>query len=170
MLLALDTQYDDDADRAWTGSVRFQSWTDQHAVREARCEHRGLAPYRPGHFYLRELPCLRPVVEAELARAPITAVIVDGYVDLADERPGLGRHLYRAFDGAFEVVGVAKSPFRGARAQALLRGRSQRPLFVSSTLSNDAATERVRTMAGAFRIPDLLRRVDHLARGRVEPS
>lgn len=47
---------------------------------------REIAPYQPGEFYRRELPCLLAV----LACGPVAEVIVvDGYVWLGPERAGL---------------------------------------------------------------------------------
>src|SRR5215469_8350996 len=51
----------------------------------------GVAEYRPGEFYLRELP-LRAVL-ADVG--PLRLVVIDGYVDLdPDGRPGLGAYLH----------------------------------------------------------------------------
>jgi deoxyribonuclease V len=108
-------------------------------------------PYRPGEFFLRELPALRAV----LAGLPgLALLVIDGYADLDPAgRPGLGAHAHAAF--GIPVIGVAKTRFRTAtHAVQVLRGRSARPLFASL----------VRQMAGPFRLPDALRRADALAR------
>lgn len=126
-----------------------------------------VAPYRPGHFFLRELPAIRAVLAGI---SGIGLLLVDGYVDLDPRgRPGLGAYVHREF--AVPVVGVAKSPFRGAtHAAAVLRGRSLRPLLVTAVgLPLTDAADLVRGMAGRFRIPDALRRADALARGRRLP-
>jgi deoxyribonuclease V len=124
----------------------------------------GLAPYHPGEFYRRELPCIAPLVKAALAARPISTVIVDGFVDLAEGRPGLGRHLHETFGRAFEVVGVAKSPFAGSSGSPVCRGTSTRPLWVTATGDSQIAAENVRTMAGEYRMPTILRVVDRLTR------
>lgn len=170
MIVALDVDYDDGANLARVGAVVFAEWSDAAAAHEHRVTHHGIAAYRSGAFYERELPCLRHALDDLPDRFTIATVVVDGHVDLGSGRAGLGRHLYDAYEGAFEVVGVAKNPRPGAVAREVLRGTSRRPLFVGSTADLAAAAARVASMAGAHRIPDLLRRVDHLARGRRRPS
>jgi deoxyribonuclease V len=52
-------------------------------------------PYRPGQFYLRELPPLRAVLDG-LSRLGL--LVVDGYADLdPGGRPGLGAHAHAEF-------------------------------------------------------------------------
>jgi deoxyribonuclease V len=118
--------------------------------------------YRPGEFYLRELPPLRAVLRGVTG---LGLLVVDGYADLDPSgRPGLGAHVYAEF--GIPVVGVAKSAFLSAsHAIPVLRGTSARPLFVTSAgLPRTDAADLVRHMAGRFRLPDALRRVDALAR------
>jgi deoxyribonuclease V len=125
-------------------------------------------PYRPGEFYRRELPPLRAVIPAadELA-----LIVVDGYVDLdPDGRPGLGAHVHAEF--GVPVVGVAKTPFGTAtHAARVLRGLSSRPLYVTAAgMTTADAVVLVTEMAGRFRLPDALKRVDRLARGLELPD
>jgi deoxyribonuclease V len=118
--------------------------------------------YRPGEFYLRELPPLRAALEGLTG---LGLLVIDGYADLdPNGRPGLGAHAHREF--AVPVIGVAKSAFRTAtQAVPVLRGTSARPLFVTAAgMPRGDAAEVVRRMAGRFRIPDALRRADELAR------
>jgi deoxyribonuclease V len=120
-----------------------------------------VASYRPGEFYLRELPPLRAVLEdlSELG------LLVDGYADLDPAgRPGLGAHAHAEF--GIPVIGVAKSRFRMAtHAVPVVRGSSMRPLFVTAAGMRAAdAADLVRRMAGRYRLPDALRRADALAR------
>ena len=86
--------------------------------------------YRPGEFYLRELPPLRAVLED---LSGVGLLVVDGYADLdPGGRPGLGAHAHAEF--GIPVIGVAKSRFRTAtHAVPVLRGSSVRPLFVTSS-------------------------------------
>ncbi len=123
---------------------------------------RDVLGYRPGEFYLRELPPLRALLTSmDLPRL----VVVDGYADLdPDGRPGLGAHVHAEF--GMPVIGVAKSPFRTAtHAIPVLRGASARPLLVTAAgLPRADAAELVSHMAGRFRVPDALRRADALAR------
>jgi deoxyribonuclease V len=119
-------------------------------------------PYRPGEFYLRELPPLRAVLRGVRG---LGLLVVDGYVDLdAAGRPGLGAYAHAEF--GVPVIGVAKSAFRTAtHAVPVLRGAATRPLFVTAAgMPRDDAADLVRHMAGRFRLPDALRRADALAR------
>lgn len=161
--LAVDVHYEDDLDQAWVGAVRFEGWPSESG-HTTRILHRGLAPYESGAFYRRELPCLIPVVQAALKLAPLEWVIVDGFVDLG-AKPGLGRYLWSALGMSIDVCGVAKNPFRGAPAQAVVRGGSERPLYVSSTADINTTATAVAAMAGPHRIPSLLRKADQAARG-----
>jgi len=119
-------------------------------------------PYRPGQFYLRELPPLRAVLDD---LSGLGLLVVDGYADLdPDGRPGLGAHAYAEF--GIPVIGVAKSRYRTAtHAVPVLRGSSARPLFVTSAgMPRADAADLVRRMTGRHRLPDALRRADTLAR------
>ena len=119
-------------------------------------------PYRPGQFFLRELPPLCAVL------APVRnlgLLVIDGYVDLdPGGRPGLCAHAHAAF--GVPVIGVAKTRFRTASpAVPVLRGDSARPLFVTAAgMPAAQAADLVRRMSGPFRLPDALRRADTLAR------
>ncbi|MDQ3404054.1 MAG: endonuclease V [Actinomycetota bacterium] len=121
-----------------------------------------VAPYEPGAFSVRELPALRAV----LADAgPIDLLVVDGYVHLdPNGRLGLGAHAHTAF--GVPVIGVAKTMFREAtHASEVLRGTAIRPLYVTAIgVEPDEAATMVRDMAGPYRLPDALRRVDTLSR------
>ena len=125
-------------------------------------------PYRPGQFYLRELPALRAVLND---LAGMVMLIIDGYADLdPDARPGLGARAREEF--GVPVIGVAKSPFRTAtHAIPVLRGTSARPLYVTAAgMPRADAADLVRHMAGRHRLPDALRRADTLARhGQAQP-
>ena len=119
-------------------------------------------PYRPGQFYLRELPPLRAVLDG---LAEVALLIVDGYADLdPDGLPGLGVRASAEF--GVPVIGVAKSAFRTAtHAIPVLRGTSARPLYVTAAgMPRIEAADLVRRIAGRYRLPDALRRADALAR------
>ena len=121
-----------------------------------------VAPYRPGQFYLRELPPLRAALNG---LAEVALLIVDGYADLdPGGRPGLGARAHAEF--GVPVIGVAKSAFRTAtHAVPVLRGTSARPLYVTAAgMPRIEAADLVRRMAGRHRLPDALRRADALAR------
>ena len=134
--------------------------------------YRGLIPdfggvvtteYQPGEFYRRELPPLRAVLAGV---GDLGLLIVDGYVTLdPDGRPGLGAYAHEEF--GVSVIGVAKSRFASAvHAISVVRGGANRPLYVTAAgIPLASAVDLVRMMAGRFRLPDALRRVDSLARG-----
>ena len=165
MFLATDVQYDDAHDRARAAGVLFSDWEDSAPRREIVRIHHGLAPYEPGRFYKRELPCLLPLIQEAIASDGVTSIIVDGYVDLGD-RPGLGRHLFEALGSKLPIIGVAKTRFFEAKAIEVFRGGSKNPLFVTAAGCDvEAAARGVRSMSGTYRVPTLLKRVDQLARG-----
>lgn len=136
-------------------------------VRERVCRLAEAAPYEPGGFFKRELPAIRAVLSDA---GELDLLVVDGYVDLdPDGRPGLGARLYAEI--RTPVVGVAKTAFRTAtHAVAVRRGTAARPLYVTAAgLGVDEAADLVTRMAGPFRLPDALRRVDALARANRTP-
>jgi deoxyribonuclease V len=161
MIACLDVHYQEP--EAVAAGLWFRRWEDGASAAEAVLPIARVEPYRPGRFYLRELPCLLAVLEQG---PPAETVVIDGYVWLGDERPGLGAHLYRALGGKVPVVGVAKTRFAGAQPHELLRGTSRTPLYVTAAgLDPAEAARHVAAMHGPFRIPTLLRRVDRLCRG-----
>jgi deoxyribonuclease V len=129
---------------------------------EKVCRLEDVAPYEPGRFFVRELPAIRAVV----ARAgALDLLVIDGYVDLDPSgRPGLGAHVHAEL--RIPVVGVAKTAFRSAtHALPVRRGAATRPLYVTASgIPVEEAAALVARMAGGYRIPDALRRVDRLAR------
>ena len=161
-LAATDVHYFSDTE-ARAAAVVFDAWVSAVATAEHAEIATGFAEYRPGEFFRRELPCLLPLLQRVRSEHGVSIVVVDGYVDLPDG-PGLGRHLHEAMPDV-AVVGVAKNPFRGAPAIEVRRGGAQ-PLWVSAVgLDPAEAAAGVLGMAGPYRMPTLLRRVDHLARG-----
>ena len=140
-----------------------------HVLAERTAAVPWVPPYRPGKFYLRELPPLHAVLDD---LSGLGLLVVDGYADLDPSgRPGLGAHAHAEF--GVPVIGVAKTAFRTAtHAVPVVRGESSaRPLFVTAAgMSRHEAADLVRRMAGRYRLPDALRRADALARGRPPRS
>lgn len=166
MLACIDVDYRSEG--AVAACVLFADWTAERGEARQVVAIRTVAPYVPGKFYLRELPCLLEVL-GRVREVP-EVVVVDGYVWLGGEdKPGLGAHLFQALDGAAAVVGVSKSRFAGAGpAVEVFRGRSRRPLFVSAVgIDLDEAAGWVTGMSGPYRIPALLREVDRLCRSET---
>jgi deoxyribonuclease V len=121
-------------------------------------------PYQSGQFYRRELPCILAVLKS-LSELP-QAIIIDGYVWLGEQQPGLGAYLYEALERRAAVIGVAKTRFLQAEpVELVLRGRSRSPLYVTAAGMDVAeAARHIRAMHGPYRIPTLLKRVDQLSR------
>ncbi|WP_253977670.1 endonuclease V [Myxococcus dinghuensis] len=162
MLACVDVDYRPDLTVA--ACVLFRAWDD--ASEAGHLIERGPAAeaYEPGQFYRRELPHLLRVLAT--APEPLEAVVVDGYVWLGQDKPGLGAHLYEALGRSVPVIGVAKTAFHSSDVAApVLRGQSQRPLFVTAVgMDLGAAADHIRRMHGDARKPTLLTRVDRLCR------
>lgn len=165
--LAVDVQYDEEADCAVAAGVVFDEVAASCAIEERVERVDGIEPYVPGRFYRREMPCILKLLDC--IKSNWDVLIVDGYVDLG-ERPGIGRHLYDELGGEKVVIGVAKNWFNGSSAKEMCRGSSEKPLFVTAAgMPVMEAVRLVSAMHGDFRIPTLLARVDSLARRRVKP-
>lgn len=165
MIACLDVHYH--GTRATAAGIVFSHWTDASAIEERVVSMADVQPYRSGRFFLRELPCLLAVLEV---LPPVKSVIVDGYVWLEDEKPGLGEHLHQALESRPAVIGVAKTRYVGAvRVREVTRGKSTRPLFITAAgIDVGEAAEHIRSMHGPNRIPTLLQKVDSLSRGLKE--
>ncbi|MBK4349058.1 endonuclease V [Lacisediminihabitans changchengi] len=165
-LALLDVRYGGDDARC--ACVVADGWTSELPTLEFTVDTHGVAPYRSGAFFERELPSLVAAVdELERRAADVGCLVVDGYVFLdADARPGLGWHLWHHYGGRYAVVGIAKTAFSGnASAVPVTRGRSIRPLFVTA-IGVDALeiADTVRRMPGPHRLPTLVARADRLSR------
>ena len=162
-ILATDVHYG--ADVALAGGILFDDWRSDVELSRHTLRRQGVAPYRPGAFYERELPPLLALI-ADLPDPP-GLILIDGYVTLgAQMRDGLGAHLHHALDGTIPVIGVAKSRFAGTPPWAQVqRGTSAAPLFVTSRGIDPArARALVGSMHGAHRLPTLLTAIDRLCR------
>ena len=167
LFVAVDVQYLDD-NGARAAMVAASDRRFSQVVRTQAAMVAAVEPYEPGQFYRRELPPLRAVIPAA---EELALIVVDGYVDLdPDGRPGLGAHVHAEF--CVPVVGVAKTAFGTAtHAARVLRGQSSRPLYVTAVgITIADAAVLVAEMAGRFRAPDALKRVDRLARGLELPQ
>lgn len=169
MKAALDVLYDDAKQTARVAAVVFEKWSDSKPIRTYIKDVVVTEPYVPGEFYRRELPCLLAIL-ADIEES-VTEIIVDSYVDLADEHPGMGRRLFNALGmirPIYTVIGVAKTRFKDAPAIEVRRGASESPLFVSSAgfISPAGAASTIAAMDGPFRIPTLLKLADTLTRSK----
>lgn len=165
MIACLDVDY-----RHTTGVAACLVANDWHSSQAANVYAktiRDIAPYEPGAFYKRELPCLLQVLQ--LVQEALDFIIVDSYVwlDSAKTHQGMGAHLYYALHEKIPVIGVAKTHYEGTDevAREVLRGQSRSPLFVSAIGADlDWAADQVCNMHGLHRIPTLLKEVDSLCR------
>ncbi|MCA9578354.1 MAG: endonuclease V [Polyangiales bacterium] len=169
MFACLDVDYS--PTRTCAACVLFARWDSAKPTAElcARLDPQEAAGYVPGAFYERELPALLAVLDKlPFGVDALDALVVDGYVWLARERPGMGHYLYEAMQRRVPVIGVAKNAFADNDvALPLLRGESQKPLFVTAVGMDPAEARRlVADMHGPHRVPTLLRWVDQACRQR----
>lgn len=158
-IACLDVQYEDD--RSTVATVVWREgieWYGSHRLPPA-------APYEPGRFYLRELPCLLEMIGIIPERCRPDLYLIDGFVETAPGVAGLGLHLYRALSPPVPVIGVGKTKFVTAPSIEVSRfGRA--PIFVSAVgIEAETAGDMIRSLPGEYRIPDLIRWTDQLARG-----
>jgi deoxyribonuclease V len=141
MIAAFDVHYLEDG-RASAAAVLFSDYSDSEPETVyTKFLTAGAADYIPGELYRRELPCILTLLK-QINKA-LDEMIVDGYVMLGN-KPGLGQHLFESFDGI-------------------------RPLYLTSAgMEQKKASERIKMMHGAYRVPTLLKRVDLLARENVQ--
>ncbi len=151
ILAAFDVHYLEDG-RASAAAVLFSDYSDTEPAAVYTQVLSGVADYIPGEFYRRELPAILALLK-NFDQAP-DEMIVDGYVMLGN-RPGLGQHLFTTFYGKIPVIGVAKSRFKGASGIEVYRGKSARPLYVTSAgMDPEKAAERIRKMHWSSPPPD----------------
>ncbi|HVK14229.1 MAG TPA: endonuclease V [Gemmataceae bacterium] len=163
MIAFLDVDYRDAG--AVAAAVLACDWADAAPAAEVVAHIPVVAEYVPGEFYRRELPCLLAVLDR--CPQPPDVLVVDGYVWLGPDRPGLGARLFEALGRRTPVVGVGKTCFRSAAGVAtpVYRAGSNQALWVTAAgLDPAAAAVAVRDMHGPHRLPTLIKRVDHLCR------
>ncbi|NND96093.1 MAG: endonuclease V [Pirellulaceae bacterium] len=166
MIACFDVHYGDDT--AWAAAVVLRQWDDSTAADQVSHSETEFGDYRPGSFYQRELKPLQVLVAR--IHHPIQYFVIDAYCHLSAERsPGLGAYLHRLLPVGSVVIGVAKNRFRlSTHAVELFRGNSDRPLFVTSIgMDYESAAKHIESMAGAHRIPSMLKMADRLARSQV---
>ena len=130
MKIILDVHYG--SNQASVAGVQFRHWSDSRPHRIETAIISGTTEYVPGQFYKRELPCLLKLLRGIAAR--FEAIVIDGYVHLRPPlEKGLGAHLADALAYPVVILGVAKNPLKSAhRFLPIHRGRSRKPLFISS--------------------------------------
>ena len=168
MKLAVDAYYT--GNKAKVVGVLFENFSDEKPLKIISKVVDGVAPYESGSFYKRGLPCIVSLLQ-DLDVRDISLVVVDGFVYLDDDgRYGLGGHLYERLERRVQVVGVAKSPFKGSCKLVIeiCRGGSKRPLFISVIgMDVDEAARLVKGMSDEFRLPSLLKILDDEAKAEI---
>lgn len=160
----MDVHYRDD-NTATVAGILFQKWKSDRIETTIVKEISHVAPYEPGNFYKRELPCLLDLL-SELDDS-IDIIVIDGFVTLGTEnKPGLGFHLYHKLDEEIPIIGVAKSKFANTPAATeICRGESRNPLYITSIgIPVRDAKNKILSMHGNFRLPTLIKQVDQLCR------
>ena len=164
-ILAIDVAYE--ADTAVAAGILFENWEDDRSRQNFISEISEIDSYVPGEFYKRELPCILKLLEQHEIHPD--CIVVDGLVYLDGVgKAGLGKYLFDALERKTAVIGVAKNSFRNIPSEfALCRGKSKKPLFVTSAgIDIGVAKKLIANMHGNFRLPTLLKQVDQLCRGR----
>ena len=165
MISAFDVCYAK-KDIAIAAAVIFRNYTDKRPVATYSAKVNQFAEYIPGQFYRRELPCLMTVLAK--VNEKLDTVIIDGYVMLGD-KPGLGHYLWEKFDEKVSVIGVAKTVFIDTYSVKIFRGKSNKPLYITSIgIDPISAAKNISKMRGSYRIPKLLKLVDNLANERIK--
>lgn len=173
MIFTVDVHYQEQT--ATAAGLLFPYWDKADIAHTLTKEIAPIAPYEPGLFYKRELPCILSLLEDAVAYYPIAqleAIVVDGFVTLGkDQKPGLGMYLYDRLEHTVPVVGVAKRHFLGTPTVCeVYRGQSNNPLFVTAQgMELEQAKVHIEVMHGDHRLPTLLKRVDQMCRGIVAP-
>ncbi len=168
MVLALDVHYRKVLTKAV--GVLFD-WKDTDP-QEIICEYiEGVEDYIPGQFYKRELPCLMKIIEP-LDISTLDVIIVDGHIYVDNNgNYGFGGKLYEALENKIPIIGVAKTPFYNNKETVteIRRGKSDNPLYVSAIgIDLFTASENILDMAGDFRIPNILKTLDHITKNDTD--
>ncbi len=166
MIVAIDVHYRETVAKAV--SIEFSDWqqSSPDTIHEVFLEE--VEEYIPGQFYKRELPCILKILEKSQL-SDIETIIIDGYVYLDDAgKPGLGAILFKSLNQKIPAIGVAKKRFFSNEklVQEIVRGESQNPLFITSVgIPLNEASDNILSMAGKYRMPDLLRILDRTTKG-----
>lgn len=170
MILAFDSYYT--PSQAKTVCIKLESWTTS-SIKEMLFEIIDqVEPYEAGAFYKRELPGILSLLK-QIDLRDVEVIIVDGFVFLDDEdKEGLGAHLYKKLNRSVPVVGVAKNSFQGNTKNVVevYRGQSKKPLFVTSVgIDLHTASLHIQNMAGANRMPEVLKLLDMETKKEMKP-
>lgn len=161
--LAIDTYYTDSD--ALTVGIYFNDWKQKNPSKIISYHSSDFAPYIPGEFYKRELPGILGLLE-QVKLEEIDTIIIDGFVHLPKNRPGLGMHLWESleYNPNLLIVGIAKNYFSSCEEISIpvCRGESKKPLWVDTNgaVPKEIVAKWVKEMHGKYRIPSLLKILD----------
>lgn len=161
-ILIVDVDYREAEGYSVVAGVLIQDWASTECA-VLTVAHQGVEPYEPGAFYKRELPCILHLLRYVTPK--LGCIVVDGYVYLGhDQHDGLGAKLHH--ETSIPVIGVAKTHFDGTPPEAFLtRNNTTKPLYVTAIGGDPSAARAcIEDMAGDFRIPGMLKYVDHVCR------
>ncbi|WP_298755579.1 endonuclease V [uncultured Psychroserpens sp.] len=165
MYLALDVHYKSNYAKSVGLTFLNKSDNEPQETFIETIEH--IAPYQPGEFYKRELPCLLQVI-SKLNLETIDAILVDGHVYIDnDGYYGLGGYLYEALEQKVPIIGVAKRAFHANKetVKMVFRGTSNNPLHISAIgMDLETAAQFVQNMHGNHRHPTLLKILDGITK------
>lgn len=165
MIYAFDTYYLEDTAR--TVCIGFEDWPSTEILMTETEVSAIPGDYISGEFYKRELPCILSLLK-KWTLAENDLIVIDGYVVLDDNgKRGLGGHLYEAIQGKTPIIGVAKTNFAtlNTAKASVYRGESKKPLFITSVgIDLALAAANITSMAGHYRMPDLLKKLDMLTK------
>lgn len=164
MIAAIDIHYKETYAKAVC--VIFD-WTDDVPQQVYTAKIEDVAPYIPGEFYKRELPCILKVLE-QVSHEELETIIVDGHVYVDNNgKYGLGGYLWEALDKKTPIIGIAKKSFINTEKVSfpLVRGLSKNPLYISSIgISIEKTVKKVQSLHGKHRIPTILKLVDTISK------
>lgn len=165
MIACFDVHYYQDYARA--SCIVFDK-KEEKVIAEYMAEIKGVKDYLPGQFYQRELPCILRVLKK--VKENIDLIIIDGFIWVKGREKGLGAHFYQTINCKTPIIGVAKSYLNGSTAfVSICRGQSSKPLYVSAIgIDLNYAARLIKNLKGDFRIPDILKKVDKLARNIMD--
>ncbi|BCJ57918.1 endonuclease V [Micromonospora endophytica] len=186
LVAGVDVSYDKSSPRITAAAVVFDLATGVE-VESAVVPGEVTFPYVPGLLAFREVPILLTALERLAARPDL--VVCDGYGIAHPRRFGLACHL--GVVAGLPTFGVAKTPFvagfdapgehRGdwspLRAGDEVLGRVLRtqtgvkPVFVSvgHRTALEQATTLTLNLTPRYRLPEVIRRADHLSREALRP-
>ncbi len=180
-VVGLDISYRTDSDRVAAAAVVVEI-ESLAVVEEAVLDGTATFPYVPGLLAFREAPLLLDVLEQ--LRTQVDLLLCDGQGLAHPRRCGVACHL--GVVTGLPAIGCAKNHLDGAHAEpgprrgdreplvadgdvlghALRTQDGVRPVYVSPghLVGVDQAADLVLGLCSAYRLPDPLRRADHISR------